>query len=298
MENDWVILQYIFNFFYYFGITPFLSYNYNKRQIGGLRRFYVMILHVTFTFISLFQIGPRRNLLNNYMKKMGPTLDMIAIAMELIQFQTILCGSTYWQVKKWERIFRFINQDLAIYFKNKLNSYVINSSIRISNLQIFLFVFALLLLHCNDILSSRIINDEMYFIGTRINELYILFYTLLFVNFISFLKRRFNCINIYLVQLIKQKEAEERSALIKKIKDINTMYRKMNELISDLNEIFGFLIFLIIFYIFIRSVYWIALAMHPERMNHYFYVVILGYSSFFVVRKIKPQYLYSCKQIK
>lgn len=282
MLIDWYLRDKLYNVLYYFGVLPFPNNNYNIDSISTLRNCYLISLKIIFIFASLYQIPVHTKRTSVYLKTVGPILATAAIFVEMLMILSVTCSITFEPVKNWKRLFRFIHEDLKWYFEDKLlstNESLIGLYLQLSSLTIVWFIITL-----NDIMSTIPIVDEMYFLGTRSSEIYVMLYVILFIDFVALFKRRFKCLNQTLEQLINRRGLEE-DKLSREINGTIVMYRKICESVDDLNSIFGsFNLFLILYFI-LKYVYWISMAIHSSRVRPYFLHVVFGYSVYYPVSK-------------
>lgn len=283
MLIDFEFKNKMYNLFYYFGVLPFLSEDYNKNKVSRPRKCYLISLQVFSILGCCYEIPLRIRRTTKYLR-MGGIFSTAGIISEMFLLLAINFSSTYKPVKNWRRLFRFINEDLQSYFEDKVSP----------RENLFGLYFTLTLLTCsmcflitNDIMSTTPITDEIYFLGTRSSQVYVLFYVILLTDFVALFKKRFACLNDTLALLIvKRKELDEQK-LRKEINGTIIIYRKISESVSHLNRIFGFFNLVSIFYLILKFVFWISMAIHSKNVGLHYYWVVIGYSIYNSVNKSK-----------
>lgn len=278
-QNDWLFITQICNFLFYIAIAPFRGQDFRK-TISIRRKCYVVLLIFLFTFFSMNQIWIRYTRSDKYIKKIGAIMDITSILTETVIYISVFLISNFFYSKNWQCLFIIINEQIEIYFKDKLP---LEKSVKYYHIEFIFYTLLMIIMIFIDICSTVPMYNELFFVTTRINGFYQLFITLTMGNFIKFYSRRYNCLNNYLIQLIKRKEAYNRKDLINQINSATEMHRKMTETIEDLNKMFGLLIFLIMFFFLLKNVYWISIALHPERLLGRYNLLLFTFAIYFIV---------------
>lgn len=269
MKNDWIVLKNFFNFCYYFSVTPFHSENSNK-PVKKLHKLYVFLLVFVVTCQHLYEIWLRRTRANVYIKQIGVFFDAGHIILEIAIFNATIIASNIIYSENWTKIFHRINNDYEVYFNDKL---FIHKRLRLFYFE-FIFPFLIVtIIEIMDMVSTKPFSNELKFIGTRINIIYVALFIVLFYHFLLYFKTRYNCLNLYLQHLIKHRMNGRHD--ISEIKYLRKIYQKMNESVVKLNEIFGSFTFIYVIYFVVRNIYWIFIATHPYRTGNLYYYVVL-----------------------
>lgn len=270
MKNDWQILQKFYNFCYYLAITPFHSTNFNKPRNNRRRLFTIIVWIIVINCGCLVQMYLRRKRANAYIKHFGFIFDIMYIITDVCNFSGIILASNFLHSKNWTRIFRCIIDEYEIYFKSKIPIEESHKFFWIYLIPPFLIYTSIELL---DMSSTRPFYHELYFIVSRIARIYQILTIVLFFNFLLLFKRRYNCLNLYTIQLVSRHA--NKTDKIHEMKCLKRIFLKMNKSIVGLSEIFGYFIFSYMVYFVGGNMYWTFLVFHPERIKNHFYYVLL-----------------------
>lgn len=109
-------------------------------------------------------------------------------------------------------------------------------------------------------------------------------YILLFVFFAKIFRSRYNCLNIFLKQLIEREDYQDRTELIINVNQTTTMFRKITEYVIELNNLFGLFQFVLIFYFLLKNIYWISIVTNKEILEtNPPKLLLLPFAGFYVV---------------
>lgn len=277
MHNDWHFLNHIYNFCFYLGLTPIRSDNFNK-CITNHRRYFLISTQIFLTCGSLFQLCNRnKKIIEISLQEVIPLANILSIITETIIFNVILTTSSVtWLIKKWQKIFRFvINENFQMYFAQDIKERSFHFLF-----QYGLLTFILIVTEIIDSCDTIPLCGEICYVISRINQFYQLFYTLLFVHLMRIFKNRYYRLIICLTRLVHQRDQRDDTILYEKIKCITIIYRKMNDCVSKLNDIFGAFHFLLIFYISLKCVYWISVLLNEQEQEK---MVLNLFTNYYVV---------------
>lgn len=259
LKNDWLVLNKCYNFCFYFAITPFHSTSF-KKPINIQQKLFIIVLMIVSSCASLYQIWIRKKRANALIKNIGFIFDIVHVILETLIVNVALLSNNFLYKKNWVQLFLKINEEYEVYFNDKL---IIKRS-----LGYFYITFAapLIFLSLAIILNyprpNCTVSDCAHnFIMTEINLFYLTLTVMLYLNFLLYFQRRYNCLNLHLEQLIKQREYE-----LKEIKYIRRLFRKMSKSVEKLNEIFGYFSLIYFTHFVIRNIFWIFLVFHPARI--------------------------------
>lgn len=278
MKHDCFFLNIFCDFTFYLGISPFRLGNYSKK-IKCLRKCYILLLHISFTFFCLNQFWHHNNHPTTSVKNL---FKRIGTFIEIISFNGILLANSLY-LRNWRKIFRFIDTELEVYFREKLK---VNKSKKYFQLR---FIFSLILLFI------MVLTD--IFPSIPLHGFYDLCVFFMLLHFLEFFRRRYVCLTNYLITRIKQRKSiSDDYHLIEQIRGAVIMHRKMTDNMQEVNNIFGVFNFFLITYFLIKNIEWISLFLHFELdllINHSRqYIVLFGFSSYFVVREFYKNQLF------
>lgn len=252
-NTDTIFVWHVCKFLYYIGLIPF---NPTKRDhiIQFSRKIYIIILQILSILVACLALYGRTLHFKSIRKIFVGYLQITADILLLLIASFSFIGTNFFNANNWNQVFDTI-LEMEGYFYIKLDSKKTIKSYYLKFLPAVLFVIIITLF---DMITAY---GENYSIFENLRFILFHFVTLIAVSqlmliiiILMFIKRRYKCLNECLRKCFQNQKSEAN--IIGELRKITKIYQKINNLIFEFNNIFGWFLLFYFAYFVLITVLW------------------------------------------